>query len=394
MILLSELSRRRIRSINKLLRVGKNEVVMVIRVDKEKGYIDLSKRRVSGADIRHTDERFSKSKAVHSVLRHVSTRLKVPLASLYARIAWPLARKYGHAFEAFSAAVLDPEPVFAQLPDVSAEEKAETCDFIRLRMTPQPLKIRADIQVTCFAYEGVNAVKAALLAGQALSTDAVPIKVQLIAPPLYVMLTTTLDKAAGIAALTASIDAIRAVLEAKGGRLVVKTAPTVTSQQDEGELARLLQGEGADGEGADEDEDDEDKGEEDNEEGMGSGELASGIISAGAEGGVEGEAAREAADAARRATAAAASVAQRRKEEEAARARILAAQEGGGAPSNAAAAAAGAGGPAAAGAPPPPPPAAAASADTFGEASKGDTMGEQVISSKKKKKAQVIAIDE
>jgi polyribonucleotide nucleotidyltransferase len=37
MILLSELSRRRIRSINKLIRVGKNEVVMVIRVDKEKG---------------------------------------------------------------------------------------------------------------------------------------------------------------------------------------------------------------------------------------------------------------------------------------------------------------------------------------------------------------------
>ena len=278
--------------------------------------------------------------------------------------------------------------------EITEEERREAVEYIRLKMTPVPLKVRADIQVTCFAYEGVEAIRAALLAGQALSTEAVPIKVQLIAPPLYVMLTTTLDKAAGIAALTASIDAIRAVLEAKGGRLVVKTAPTVTSQQDEGELARLLQGEGADGEGADEDEDDEDKGEEDNEEGMGSGELASGIISAGAEGGVEGEAAREAADAARRATAAAASVAPRRKEEEAARARILAAQEGGGAPSNAAAAAAGAGGPAAAGVPPPPPPAAAASADTFGEASKGDTMGEQVISSKKKKKAQVIAIDE
>lgn len=37
MILLSELSRRRIRSVNKLLRVGRNECVMVIRVDKSKG---------------------------------------------------------------------------------------------------------------------------------------------------------------------------------------------------------------------------------------------------------------------------------------------------------------------------------------------------------------------
>jgi len=37
MILLSELSRRRIRSINKLIRIGKTEPVVVIRVDKEKG---------------------------------------------------------------------------------------------------------------------------------------------------------------------------------------------------------------------------------------------------------------------------------------------------------------------------------------------------------------------
>ena len=47
MILLSELSRRRIRSINKLVRVGRDECAVVVRVDQEKGYIDLSKRRLS-----------------------------------------------------------------------------------------------------------------------------------------------------------------------------------------------------------------------------------------------------------------------------------------------------------------------------------------------------------
>ena len=37
MVLLSELSRKRIRSINKLIRVGRQEVVAVLRVDEEKG---------------------------------------------------------------------------------------------------------------------------------------------------------------------------------------------------------------------------------------------------------------------------------------------------------------------------------------------------------------------
>lgn len=45
MILMNELSKRRFRSVTKLIKVGRLEVVMVLRVDPVKGYIDLSKRR-------------------------------------------------------------------------------------------------------------------------------------------------------------------------------------------------------------------------------------------------------------------------------------------------------------------------------------------------------------
>lgn len=68
MILLSELSRRRIRSINKIIRVGKLEVVVVLRVDKEKGYIDLSKRRVTEEDVMKCEQRYNKAKAVSFIL--------------------------------------------------------------------------------------------------------------------------------------------------------------------------------------------------------------------------------------------------------------------------------------------------------------------------------------
>lgn len=98
MILLSELSRRRIRSINKLIRVGKTEPVVVIRVDKFKGYIDLSKRRVSGEDIEKCTERFAKAKAVNSILRHVADILKFEdnkqLEDLYEKTAWYFEEKF------------------------------------------------------------------------------------------------------------------------------------------------------------------------------------------------------------------------------------------------------------------------------------------------------------
>lgn len=79
MILFSELSRRRIRSVSSLIKVGRIEPVMVLRVDKEKGYIDLSKRRVSEEDIQACEERYNKSKLVHSIMRHVAETMSIDL---------------------------------------------------------------------------------------------------------------------------------------------------------------------------------------------------------------------------------------------------------------------------------------------------------------------------
>lgn len=59
---------------------------------------------------------------------------------------------------------------------------------IKRKLTSQAVKIRADVEVACYGYEGIDAVKIALKAGLALSTDELPIKINLIAPPLYGML--------------------------------------------------------------------------------------------------------------------------------------------------------------------------------------------------------------
>ncbi len=61
--------------------------------------------------------------------------------------------------------------------------KAAISTNVKRRLAPQPVKIRADIDVTCYAYLGVEAVKESLLAGAACSTSETTISVKLIAPP-------------------------------------------------------------------------------------------------------------------------------------------------------------------------------------------------------------------
>nr|CAD7447326.1 unnamed protein product [Timema bartmani]CAD7460788.1 unnamed protein product [Timema tahoe] len=246
MILLSELSRRRIRSINKLIRVGKTEPVVVIRVDKEKGYIDLSKRRVSAEDVEKCTERFAKAKAVNSILRHVAELLHYEndeqLEDLYQRTAWKFEEKYkkkASAYDFFKQAVLDPS-ILAEC-GLDEETKEVLLNNIKRKLTSQAVKIRADIEVACYGYEGIDAVKEALRAGLACSTEDLPIKINLIAPPLYVMTTSTPEKQDGLKALNNAINKIDETIVLMGGVFAIKMAPKVVTATDEAELARQME---------------------------------------------------------------------------------------------------------------------------------------------------------
>ncbi|KAF9772029.1 hypothetical protein IL306_010292 [Fusarium sp. DS 682] len=240
MILLSELSRRRIRSIQKLIRVGRNEVVVVLRVDKEKGYIDLSKRRVSPEDIVKCEERYNKSKMVHSIMVHLAKNTKLPIESLYEAIAWPLNKKYGHAIDAFKLSITNPE-VWNDITFPNEVARDELISYIGKRLTPQPTKIRADIEVTCFGYEGIDAVKTALRTAEAHSTEDTQVKVKLVSPPLYVLTCSTLDKNVGITRLGEAIVDVRKSIEGAGGNLTVKMEPKAVTESDDAELQALME---------------------------------------------------------------------------------------------------------------------------------------------------------
>lgn len=266
MILLSELSRRRIRSVTKLIRVGRSEVVVVLRVDKEKGYIDLSKRRVSSEDIKKMEDKYYKSKTVHSIMKHVAETQNLRLEEIYAQFCWPLYKQWGHAYDAFKLALQDADKIFGNmLPPGPLRDVV--LDNIRHRLTPRAVRIRADIELTCFAYDGIDSVKAALRAGFAAGAEDMPVSIQLVAPPHYVMHVNCLEQDKGIAVLTNAINLIKAKITELHGSIVIKSAPRSVSENDEKRLASIM----ADLERANAEVDgDDDNSDDDDESGDGS----------------------------------------------------------------------------------------------------------------------------
>jgi len=251
MILLSELSRRRIRSINKLVRVGRDECAVVVRVDEEKGYIDLSKRRLSDEEKTKCANKFEKAKHVNSIVKHTADLLDMQtneeLEDFMAKTAWTLDKKYHKAeepykasYDCFKRAVDDPS-ILEEL-DITEVQRETLLKTIKQRLTPQAQKLRSEIEVTCYSYEGVDAIKAALRKGLEHETPQVPLRITLIAPPIFAMNTTTNDRKAGVEVMDKAMASIKEEIEKfPTGKFVLKKTienvveedPNASGQKDQ-----------------------------------------------------------------------------------------------------------------------------------------------------------------
>jgi translation initiation factor 2 subunit 1 len=233
MIPFTELSRRRIRSMSQLAKVGRVLIATVIRVDKEKRYIDLSKKQVTAEERRLCEDRYWKAKTVVGIMCTAALELKMLPIDLMNSVAWPLYRNGTHAYDQLKRATLASDEVLTKLnlPKPVYDQLEAT---IKQKLKAETLKIEADLNVTCFTPEGVDAIREVLLYGQGFvdKSEAVGlITVHVLAPPTYSLYTFTENKDDGIARLGECIDAMLQLMTSKGGNLEVVKPPHVVGHE-------------------------------------------------------------------------------------------------------------------------------------------------------------------
>lgn len=103
-VAVSALSRKRIRFLSKIVKVGKIMALIVIRVDKNKGYIDLSKRDISDKESKLCDEKYKQAKYLHGIIKStlISSRYKdnlfdnITLEECLQKTIWPIYETTHH----------------------------------------------------------------------------------------------------------------------------------------------------------------------------------------------------------------------------------------------------------------------------------------------------------
>ena len=180
----SEISSSWIRNIRDFVREGQKMVLKVLRVDSEKGHIDLSLRRVTKRERIEKVMLFKKDRKAEALLKGVAEKTGLPLQEIYAKAGKLVEEEYG-LYDGFEKAAKEGSEPLTKIgvPEDLAKAFAEVAaERIHVKL----VKVKGTLEIRCLKPNGVKLVKDAFLnAKKAEKTKDSEIKFYVIAAPKY-----------------------------------------------------------------------------------------------------------------------------------------------------------------------------------------------------------------
>lgn len=232
----TEVTRRRVRSIGKFIKVGKTEAAQVIRMDEVKGYIDLSKKQVTSAETKACEGRYRKGSDVRSIVCHVAEECNLTPTDAMVMIAYPLYRREPgkHAYS-WLKELNDSKDVEGILGPLNLQKNVikSLMEGLQKAFRHRVLTLAANVDLTCTAPDGVSHIRDVLLLGKSFSKESeLEISIIIIGPPYYDLRIRTDLREEGLALLYDAITAMQIELAKRGGVLKVAKEPYVMGEDD------------------------------------------------------------------------------------------------------------------------------------------------------------------
>ena len=164
MIHISEIAPGRIRNIRDYVVEGKKVVCKVLRTNQERGYIDLSLRRVNEMQKRTKLEFIKQEQRAEKILEVVSKKLNLDIKKLYEEIKNLVSKDYDVLHIFFEDVALGN----AKLSEYNIDKKIEKDLFetIALRIKKPEVELKGEFTLQSLAPNGVEVIKSALANAQ------------------------------------------------------------------------------------------------------------------------------------------------------------------------------------------------------------------------------------
>ncbi len=179
----SEISSSWIRNIRDFVREGQKVVLKVLRVDYEKGHIDLSLRRVTKRERIEKIMSWKKERKGEALLREVATKVGLTVEELNQQAATKIEEKFG-LYEGFERAVKEGPEALTKI-GVTENIAQAFSEVAEERIHVKMVKVKGVLEIRCMKPNGVKVIKEAFQASKAEKLRAAEIKFYVIAAPKY-----------------------------------------------------------------------------------------------------------------------------------------------------------------------------------------------------------------
>jgi len=180
----SEISSSWIRNIRDFVREGQKMVLKVLRVDTEKGHIDLSLRRVTKREKIEKILSWKKDRKAEALLREVAEKVGLSDEEVYEKAGVLVEEKYG-LYEGFEKVVKEGTEVLTKIgvPESLAKAFAEVAgERIHVKM----VKVKGTLEIRCMKPNGVKIIQDSFLdAKKAEKTKDADVRFYVVAAPKY-----------------------------------------------------------------------------------------------------------------------------------------------------------------------------------------------------------------
>jgi|TARA_Y100000310_G_scaffold341852_1_gene442462 translation initiation factor 2 subunit 1 len=174
MIHISEVSPGRIRNIRDYVKEGKKVVCKVLRVNQDKGHIDLSLRRVTETQKRNKVDEIKQQQKAEKILEFVAKDSNLDTKKLLEDLTNSISKKYVSLYEFFQQVVVNSNAIKDAGLDAKTEKKLE--EAIKSRIKEARVKVEGKLKLTSFAADGVEVVKEALKKAMMVGKEDISIK--------------------------------------------------------------------------------------------------------------------------------------------------------------------------------------------------------------------------
>lgn len=179
---LSEISLKWVRNIHDYVKEGQKVILLVLKVNPERGHIDLSLRRVKDHQRKEKLKEVKQNQRVEKFFEQLANELKLPKDKIKDEISEKLLKKYDNVYNALEAIAID-EKILDSI-EIEKSWKQTFLNLLKRNIKAPFVEIFGYLELRSYEPDGILNIKEALKKVQNYNSDC-EIEVKYISAPRY-----------------------------------------------------------------------------------------------------------------------------------------------------------------------------------------------------------------